>query len=85
MTYAEIFTEFCKTQCRCRNDCEFVSCGTTFKCEYLNGVMEGFELGQKDLANDIITILSNYRKQHTKGDLSEYIESFCLGIKQIEL
>ena len=72
---------FCEKCCSHQKECGYFSRGMIGDCIFIQNSMRGWGLGQYDLAEEIISMLENYRKQHTKGDLSEYIESFCKGIK----
>ena len=48
MTYNERMAQFCEKQCVDRKECEYVLCKNTFRCDYLSGIMYGWELGQED-------------------------------------
>lgn len=53
MTYNERMAQFCENQCVDRKECEYVLCKNTFRCDYLSGIMYGWELGQKDTLEEI--------------------------------
>ena len=53
MTYNERMAQFCEKQCVDRKECEYVLCKNTFRCDYLSGIMYGWELGQKDTLEEI--------------------------------
>ena len=53
MTYNERMAQFCEKQCVDRKECEYVLCNKTFRCDYLSGIMYGWELGQEDTLEEI--------------------------------
>ena len=53
MNYDERMTQFCEKQCVDRKECEYVLCKNTFRCDYLSGIMYGWELGQNDTLEEI--------------------------------
>jgi len=60
MTYNERMAQFCEKQCVDRKECEYVLCKNTFRCDYLSGIMYGWELGQKDTLEEIEKAYDTY-------------------------
>ena len=53
MTYEERIAQFCENECVSREGCVHVLCGNTHRCDYLVGIMHGWELGQRDTLEEI--------------------------------
>ena len=61
MDYKERMAQFCDKQCSDRNECEYKACNKTFRCDYLSGIMYGWELGQQDTLEEIEKALTPQR------------------------
>ena len=82
MTYEERMTQFCENQCIDRKECEYVLCKNTFRCDYLSGIMYGWELGQKDTLEEIENIV--YRRYSEDGDGTERNKDMIKLIKRLK-
>ena len=42
--------------------------------------LEAIDIAKRELAEYIRNMIINFREQHTKGDITSYIQVFCEGI-----
>lgn len=73
MTYQERAAELCE-KCGQSEVCGYYMRDMQYKCEYLQNVMHGWELGQEDTLDTVESFVS-------KGN-SEWTDNFMEGLKE---